>query len=173
MAKSIVKRTFLSYARNDEFYFRSFKKDLIKHSSHMPLQWNVWDDTKIPAGKQWHFIIQQEIQKCDFALLLVSGNFLSSKYVNEQELKVLLMRNYRDRFFIFPVLIEPCNYLQHKELASLQFFRCHGADSGLPNVPELTYADLVTITKQGEVLANPNRDRCFLSLLSKIGDVLG
>lgn len=61
--------------------------------------------------------------------------------------KWLYKRNKRSNFrnnlnnLIFPVLIEPCNFKRNEKLARLQFFRCHGASGGSPNIPALNYAD--------------------------------
>lgn len=47
---------------------------------------NLWQDSYVGVDKQWHAEIQKAIGDCDFGLLLVCPAFLSSKYINEDEL---------------------------------------------------------------------------------------
>jgi len=163
-------KAFVSYAHADKFYFDVLMRGIKTHSDSdgLDISWDVWEDTRIPIGEDWNKFIQKEVQECDFAILLISGNFLFSKYIKDQELRQFILRDYNDEFFIFPILIDPCNFTKEKELAQKQFFICSGEEYGLPNIEDLTYADLVRITIEGVILPNPNRERYHMNLVEKM-----
>lgn len=161
-------KAFVSYAHADKIYFDLLMKGIKVHSDGLDVNWDIWEDNKIPIGEDWHQFIQDKIQECDFAILFISGNFLYSDYISNHELKQFILRDYSDDFFIFPILIDPCNFKQDIELAKKQFFVCRGDEYGLPNIQDLTYADLVRITNDGRILPNPNRERYHMNLVSKM-----
>jgi uncharacterized protein YjbI with pentapeptide repeats len=46
-----------------------------------------WQDRDILVGSDWHAAIQDAIEACDFGLLLVSPQFLASRYITNEELQ--------------------------------------------------------------------------------------
>jgi hypothetical protein len=50
----------------------------------------LWDDTKIQGGTDWALEIQSAIERARVAILLVSANFLASKFIADVELPRLL-----------------------------------------------------------------------------------
>ena len=165
-------KAFISYARADKLYFNLLKRGIAVHSNRMAIEWDSWEDTQIPVGADWDVFIQDKIQTCDFAILLISGNYLYSEYINENELKNFIIKDSGNSFFVFPILIEPCNFRKDPELSKKQFFACSGEDYGLPNIPDLTYADLVRISDGGKILPNPNRERYHINLVGKIEEAI-
>jgi hypothetical protein len=161
-------KAFVSYAHADKLYFDILMKGIRVHSNGLDVDWDIWEDSKIPIGEDWHKFIQQKVNECDFAVLFISGNFLFSDYISNSELKKFIIRDYSEDFFIFPILIDPCNFQKDRELAKKQFFICNGDEYGCPNIQDLTYADLVRITSEGKILPNPNRERYHLNLVGKI-----
>lgn len=161
-------KAFVSYAHADKIYFKELMRGIKVHSNGLNISWDIWEDTKIPIGQDWHNFIQNKIKECDFAILFISGNFLFSRYIVNHELKEFIIKDYNDDFFMFPILIDPCNFSKDKELAKRQFFICTGEEYGLPNIHDLTYADLVRITDNGVILPNPNRERYHMNLVTKI-----
>ena len=161
-------KAFVSYARADKLYFNELMRGMEVHANGMGINWDVWEDTQIPVGEDWHGFIQEKVKECDFAILLISGNYLYSKYIADHELKEFIIKDYNGTFFIFPILIDPCNFSKDQELARRQFFTCSGDDYGLPNIAELTYADLVRISDKGVILPNPNRERYHMNLVTQI-----
>lgn len=173
MTKSNGKlKAFVSYARADKLYFNLLKRGIVVHSNGMDIEWDVWEDTQIPIGTDWNEFIQEKIKTCDFAILLISGNFMCSEYIKEHELREFIIRECGDKFFTFPILIDPCNFKKNPDLGKRQFFVCSGDDYGLPNVPDLTYADLVRISDNGQILPNPNRERYHINLVAKIEEAI-
>jgi hypothetical protein len=165
-------KAFIAYSRADKLYFKLLKKGIFTHSNGMTIEWDVWEDTQIPVGTNWNDFIQEKVKTCDFAILLISGNFLCSEYINTHELKEFIIRDCGNGFFTFPILIDPCNFKRNPELSQRQFFACSGDEYGLPNIPDLTYADLVRICDDGQILPNPNRERYHMNLVAKIEEAI-
>jgi CheY-like chemotaxis protein len=70
----------------------------------------VWDDTRIGAGGDWFQEIREAIERAVVAVLLVSANLLTSKFVRSEEVPRLLQRRAIDGLRIFPIIVEPCDY---------------------------------------------------------------
>lgn len=77
---------FFSYARKDAEYAELFLEGLrgqLKHSDCVELA--IWDDSQILLGSDWFEEITKQIKKSDFAILLLSSNFLSSEFIEKVE----------------------------------------------------------------------------------------
>src|SRR5258708_7682501 len=89
-----VRRTksevFISYSHADEKLKESFLKHL-KPLERMNLI-SSWHDRKLLAGDDWGAEISQNLEKADVVLLLVSIDFINSKYCYDIELDRALER---------------------------------------------------------------------------------
>lgn len=103
-------KIFISYSHRDE----NFKDDLqiglasLKNNGHIA----AWDDRAILAGEEWDHQIKDALYKADIILLLVSPNFLASRYVREQEIKVAMERHKdpSDPAVVIPIIIRPSDW---------------------------------------------------------------
>jgi hypothetical protein len=141
-------KAFISYAHKpNRRYFKLFKEKLEAHSD-----WNIWTDVEIEIGTNWHNQIQEAIKKSDFAILLVSAEFLKSDYIKEHEFDVFV--NNRTKFF--PVLLADCDFLKWQELSKTQFFQAMGEDYGLPKLENefISFAKLVRYDTDGVLIPN-------------------
>lgn len=163
---------FISYSHDDEPYFKVFcegLKKVIKNAEHF--EWSIWDDTKIHIGDFWDDTIQNNIQECNVALLLVSIGFMSSKYIREKEFNEFTKRYSAKGILIVPIMFKPCDFNRWEDLAKLQFFKPKGAIYGKAEIENFTYADLINFRQtDGTLLPNPNTDRYILDLVKKIED---
>lgn len=71
---------------------------------------SIWDDAELRAGDDWNNKIRNYLTKADICILLVSQNLITSQYVNEVELKLILDNKAKDNCKIIPVLIRPCDW---------------------------------------------------------------
>ena len=97
---------FISYAHADEVYFKLIKEGLRKHGKHSKIiDADLWTDEKILPGALWHESIQEQVKGCDFAIFLVSSNFLASE-CRRAGVQNLPTAAGRDGFPIFPTTAE-------------------------------------------------------------------
>jgi serine/threonine protein kinase/class 3 adenylate cyclase len=99
-------RVFVSYSHRDEI----FKDELVAHldvlqrSGHL----SVWQDRKIDGGAHWQKEIEEQINSCNIALLLVSEHFLRSDFITSVELKRLIERERLHGIRVIPIIVRPC-----------------------------------------------------------------
>jgi TIR domain len=97
---------FISYAHEDE----AWKDRLVSHLR--VLEWegtlDVWDDRRIAAGDDWRPEIEQAIERAEVAILIVSKDFLTSKFIREQELTSILEGRAKGRLWVIPLIAEAC-----------------------------------------------------------------
>jgi hypothetical protein len=71
---------------------------------------DVWDDSRIAAGRRWREQIQAALQAAEVAVLLVSADYLASDYVIDGELPILLEGAHERRLPVLPVIVSPCRF---------------------------------------------------------------
>ncbi|MEO1487788.1 MAG: TIR domain-containing protein, partial [Bacteroidota bacterium] len=161
---------FISYAHADEQYFTILKEGFLRHGKHSTvIGSNLWTDKKILLGTQWHQTIQQQVQECDFAIFLVSANFLYSEYIEKFEFDKFIERQEREGFLFFPILIDACRFDTWPQLSKHQFFKPNGKNYGMPETGNrFVFGDLVQFNIRGELLPNPNRERYIMDALTQM-----
>ena len=101
-------RIFISYAHKDE----ELRQELEKHLAELERQKIVttWSDEQIRPGEELDNAIEEELERADIILLLVSPDFLASTYCREVEtVKALEQRKTRGAITI-PVILRPCDW---------------------------------------------------------------
>lgn len=116
---------FISYSHQDE----SWKNRLVKQVGVLATEGlETWDDRRINAGDDWLPEIERAIASCDLALLLISANFLTSKFILGQEVPVLLQRRQEQGLRVIPVILSPCQWQRISWLNHIQARPKDGAD---------------------------------------------
>lgn len=99
-------RIFISYAREDD----SFRAQL--DQSLQQLLWEgkleIWDDSDLSGGDEWYPLIKEELTKADIIIFLLSVDFLTSKFIKEEELTLAFERHSRGELLIIPVIVRKC-----------------------------------------------------------------
>lgn len=122
---------FISYSNRDEKWRQMFtdimdpivKKGII----------DIWYDGLISSGGRFEDQILGALDESDAAILLVSPQFLSSKFISEKELPDILKKNEDGNFRIFPVLVNNC-FWRYTDIATIQF--CHDVATPLAYIAE-------------------------------------
>ncbi|GAA2102800.1 hypothetical protein GCM10009841_19520 [Microlunatus panaciterrae] len=70
----------------------------------------MWNDRQIRAGDQWSDEIENAIQSCDAAILLVSADFMASEFIHNNELAPLLESAKGRGVRIVPILVSSSHY---------------------------------------------------------------
>jgi len=108
---------FISYSHKDEVW----KDRLVTHLGVLQQEGllDLWDDRRIGAGADWYQKIEEAIARASVAVLLVSADFLTSKFILSKEIPRLLERRDKEGLRIFPVIIKPCTWKHVKWLARM------------------------------------------------------
>ena len=97
---------FISYSHQDE----AWKKRLVKQLQVLQLEGDleVWDDRRIDAGDDWKPKIEAAMARSRAAVLLISADFLTSRFIRGTEVPELLRRRESEGLRVIPVIVRPC-----------------------------------------------------------------
>jgi len=101
-------RLFYSYSHKDE----NLRNELETHLKLLQRQGMIetWHDRKIEAGDEWKRKIDENLERADIILLLISADFIASDYCYEIEMKRTLERHQNGEARVIPVIVRDCNW---------------------------------------------------------------
>lgn len=104
MEKQAVK-IFISYAEKD----KEFYDELVEFIAPMRREGSIetWDMSQVMPGDEWELTAEEELEKAQVILFLVSPSLMGNDYFHEVELKNALKRESRDEVVVVPILIRP------------------------------------------------------------------
>lgn len=107
---------FISYSHADE----KLKDELVKHLSPLKRMGliDTWHDRKIPAGEDIDKEVSKNLDKAQIILLLISVDFISSRYCYEIEMDRALEMNAQGKARVIPVIVRQCMW-QHTPFSKL------------------------------------------------------
>lgn len=106
--ESIPIKLFYSYSHKDE----RFREKLETHLSILRRQ-NLlaeWHDRKIVPGMDWETQIDQHLNNSQIIILLVSADFLSSKYCYDIEMAKAIQKQEAGEACIIPIILRPVDF---------------------------------------------------------------
>src|SRR6185295_5315675 len=109
---------FISYSHADEVWKDRLAKHLGVLEEEGLLQ--TWNDRKIGVGNEWFEQIRTAMDSARVAVLLMSANSLTSKFIRNQEVPRLLERRAQEGVVVFPVIVKDCAWQKVPWLAKLQ-----------------------------------------------------
>ncbi len=134
-------KLFISYAHQDE----ALRAEL---DAHLKLLQRIglvqkWDDRLLKPGEEWRKGIDENLERADIILLLVSADFLNSDFCWQEEMERALKRHEAGEARVIPVIIRKAEWTQAK-FAKLQALPREGTavilwpdrDSAWTNVAE-------------------------------------
>jgi hypothetical protein len=115
MTKPMV---FICYSHKDEAWKNRLMSHLgvLQHEGYL----DIWDDTRIEAGDDWYPEIQKAIGSANVAIMLISADFLTSKFILTEEVPRLLERRKNEGLHVFPVIFKPCAWQHIQWLTRMQ-----------------------------------------------------
>lgn len=109
---------FVSYSHQDE----TWKDKLVTHLGVLVNEdfFTIWDDRCIQTGKKWYPSIKQAIESSSVAILLVSADFLTSRFILGEEIPPILQFQEEKDLWIYPIIIRPCAWDMVSWLSPIQ-----------------------------------------------------
>jgi hypothetical protein len=140
-------KVFFSYSHKDEWL-----RDLL--DTHLSMLKNeglieIWHDRRIEAGNDIDASIDHNLEEADIILLLISSDFLSSRYCWGIEVKRAMERHAAATARVIPVILRACDW--------------HSAPFGKL---------LATPTDGKAITTWPNLDEAFLDVVRKIREAV-
>lgn len=140
-------KIFLSYTHVDEQFCDMLQKHLaaLKHQGLI----ETWHDRRIRAGDEFDNVIDRQLNEAQVILLLVSADFIASRYCYEIEMARALERHRAGEARVIPVILRPCDW------------------------KETPFGKLMAAPKDGKpIKAWPDIDEAFLDVVQRIKEVL-
>ncbi|OAI12102.1 hypothetical protein A1507_19115 [Methylomonas koyamae] len=166
-------KIFISYSHAQREYVSIFKADFEQYIRLPDLNVDVFADQEIPIGADWDSFLQGKVANCDAMILLVSQEFMNSKYIQENEFGAAVARlksGTGNTLLIAPIYFAPCQFNSDAELARLQFFKPHGDQfDQTQKGTNFAYTDLVKFREtDGQPIPNSNRQHYMMELMKKL-----
>ena len=138
---------FISYSHKNT----KQKEQLVKHLGVLEKDGllELWDDQKNAPGDNWRAELNEVLNNTHAAIMLISADFLTSDFIMNEEVPVLLERRRKKDLRIIPLIVEPCAW---KRIQWLQ---------------EIQAVDLSTIVSDYEI------DKNFAKVTDKVYEALG
>jgi tetratricopeptide (TPR) repeat protein len=111
-------KVFISYSHQDEDWKDRLQTHLGISAEEGLLK--IWEDRQIRAGSDWFEDITRTIESADIALLLISVDFLTSRFIRGEEVPRLLKRRSEQGLHVFPIIVRSCDWQVVPWLASMQ-----------------------------------------------------
>ncbi|AUT03570.1 serine/threonine protein kinase [Nostoc sp. CENA543] len=101
-------KLFFSYSHKDE----TLRDELAKHLTILEYQRVIssWHDRKILPGQEWDHQINDNLNTADIILLLVSSDFLFSRYCWDVEVKRAIERHDKGEACVIPVILRSVDW---------------------------------------------------------------
>jgi len=152
MTKPLI---FISYSHKDE----KWKDQIESQLSVLAMQgsYEVWTDRQIGAGLPWQDEIKKALQKASVAILLVSANFLTSKFILDQEVTDVLTRRDKEGLKVIPIIVSDCPWQQVKWLAPMQARPRDGKALQAMSAAKKTRAITEIVTEVAQIIADSSK----------------
>ena len=69
---------------------------------------SIWGDRRIAEGDAWYPEIEEALNEADVAILLISADFLTSRFIRGEEVPLLLERREKEGIRVIPLILKPC-----------------------------------------------------------------
>lgn len=118
MERMRAARVFVSYSHKDERQLNELKTHLSPLERQSLI--DTWYDRRIVAGEDFGQKINENLERADLVLLLISADFIASKYCYEIEMKRALERQAEGEARVVPVIVRDVKWKAIPELSNLK-----------------------------------------------------
>ncbi|KPA18024.1 hypothetical protein MHK_001757 [Candidatus Magnetomorum sp. HK-1] len=115
---------FISYSHEDI----SWKERIIKQLKILEAAGfiKIFEDSQIEIGQDWSNIIEYFLKKANLALLLISSDFLKSKFIKNVEIPKILEGRKNGNIEVYPIILKDCTWKEFEWLSKIQVFPKNG-----------------------------------------------
>jgi hypothetical protein len=144
-------KAFISYSQKDELW----KDRLMVNLAVLEFEGllHVWADTRLSAGEAWYESINNAMDYSRVAVLLVSPDFLASKFIRNEEVPRLLQLHQENGMLILPLIARPAAWKLVPWLSQVQVRPKFGKPLSMGTDNEID-ADLTNFTYEVASLLN-------------------
>jgi hypothetical protein len=109
---------FISYSHQDE----DWKDRVVGHLRVLGIddELEIWHDRRIAKGDDWFPEIQEAMERAAVAVLLISKDFLTSRFIQGTEVPHLLKLYRNEGLRVIPLFVRPCAWQAVDWLAAIQ-----------------------------------------------------
>ena len=113
-----MSKIFISYSHKDKIW----KNCLATQLAVLELEgyFTVWDDQQIEPSDDWFSEIERELNQADVAIMLISADFLTSRFIRAEEIPTLLRRREQAGMKLIPLIVRPCAWQKVSWLSAIQ-----------------------------------------------------
>ena len=113
-----MNKIFISYSHKDKIW----KNCLATQLAVLELEgyFTVWDDQQIEPSDDWFAEIERELNQADVAIMLISADFLTSRFIRAEEIPTLLRRREQAGMKLIPLIVRPCAWQKVSWLSAIQ-----------------------------------------------------
>ena len=111
---------FVSYSHEDMEWAKSLERALAILTRQNRI--DLFIDHHLGTGEEWKKRIFRAIEDASAAVLLFSNHFFSSDFIMSEELPVILAEHERRGLALIPIVIRPCPFELHDDVARFQTF---------------------------------------------------
>jgi hypothetical protein len=147
-----MNRVFICYSHKD----RKYLDLLLNHIDDNLL--DVWSDKRIKGGENWREEIQESLDNCNSAVLLISKNFIASEFIQRVELVTLLKNEFKKNTYLVPILVKECNLLKEDWLRNRQILPSNNKSLN-SFTKESLKKEISLIHERILELVNPNKEK--------------
>ena len=113
-----IPRAFFSYSKHDVAYLEAFKNQLSALQRERKIRF--WDDRYIQPGDAWDEAIKDALHTSDIIFLLMSADFIATRYIRETEIPRALERHAAREARVIPIKIRACDWTVLSSVKDLQ-----------------------------------------------------
>ncbi len=138
---------FVSYSHTD----KEWTNKLLPHLHALEqagVEMNVWHDRKIDGGDRWYPEIQDAMANAAAAILMISADFLGSRFCVQEEVPFLLKRQEKQGMLLIPVLLRTCQWKAHRWLADRQMIPRDGKSVAIDFAGDLADSVFAAVAEQ-------------------------
>ena len=117
LAKPVKPRIFVSYSHMNLALLQRLRTYLGQYYDDVSL----WTDQDLRPGEDWQKSLQEALAGCQLAVLLVSVDFNSSKFIKQKEMSELQRRHAAGELQVVPVAAGACKWDYFPWVDSLQW----------------------------------------------------